>query len=371
MAKRDYYEVLGVDRDATPEDIKKAFRKLAFQCHPDHNHSADSEEKFKELNEAYQVLSDPDKRSAYDRFGHGGTDNVFAEGFEGFDMGGIGDIFEAFFGGTTTRRRAPHRGTDLQYDLTVTFEEAAFGVDREVSIARTEFCSLCHGIGSKPGTQPGRCPACNGSGQVRHVQQSIFGHFTSVATCNRCKGEGKIITDPCPQCQGKGREKVQRKISMRIPAGVDSGSTVRVSGEGNAGSNGGSPGDLYLNIMVQPHEFFTRNGDDIICELPLDFAQAALGTEVEVATLDGKAKIKIPAGSQTGQVFKLKGHGFGRINGRGRGDQLVVLVVATPVSLNDRQRQLLRELADSFKLDNIPPAEQNRLLDRFRNLFGA
>ena len=353
--KRDYYEVLGIDRNATEEEIRKAFRKLAFKYHPDHNHDDKSGERFKEVNEAYEVLSDPEKRSAYDRFGHAGAEGFFGRGFEGFDFGGFGDIFDAFFGGATTAtRQAPQRGADLSCGITITFEEAALGCEKEINIPRTENCSLCQGVGSKPGTQPSRCPNCSGSGQVRRVHQSLFGRFAHTATCNQCHGEGRIITDPCPQCRGSGKERFKRNISFRIPAGVDNGSQIRLSGEGEAGARGGSTGDLYISLSVKEHELFTRHNDDLIYELPINFVQAALGTEVEVPTLDGKAKLKIPAGSQTGQVFKIKGQGIAHLRRDGRGNLLVTLFVVTPDSLTAKQRQLLQELGDSLSPTNMP-----------------
>ena len=359
--KRDYYEVLGIDRNATEEEIRRAFRKLAFKYHPDHNHEDMAGEKFKEVNEAYEVLSDPDKRAAYDRFGHGGAEGLFGRGFEGFEFGGFGDIFDAFFGGAATAtRQAPRRGADLSYSITISFEEAALGCEREVTISRTENCSLCQGVGCKPGSQPVRCPNCNGTGQVRRVQQSLFGRFTHTTTCKQCQGEGRIITEPCPQCRGTGKEKRKRNISVKIPAGVDNGSQIRLSGEGEAGTRGGSPGNLYITLSVEEHEFFTRYNDDILYELPINFAQAALGTEVEVPTLDSKTKLKLPAGSQTGQVFRLKGQGIAHLHGRGRGDQLVTLFVVTPDSLTEKQRQLLRELGDSLSPTNMPNPEKWR-----------
>ena len=348
-AKRDYYEVLGVGRNATDEEIKKAFRKLAFKYHPDHNHDDKAGEKFKEVNEAYEVLSDPDKRAGYDRYGHSGADGFLGRGFEGADFSGFGDIFDAFFGGATTAtRQASQRGADLHYSITITFDEAAFGCEKEIDILRTENCSLCQGIGCKPGSQPSRCPNCNGSGQVRRVQQTIFGRFVNTATCPQCHGEGRIITEPCPQCRGTGMEKRQRRIPVRIPAGVDDGSQIRIRGEGEAGLRGSSPGNLYVILSVLPHQFFIRYGDNILYELPINFAQAALGAEVEAPTLDGKTKLKIPAGSQTGKVFRLKAQGIPHLRRSGRGDQLVTLVVVTPESLTEEQRQLFQELANSL-----------------------
>jgi molecular chaperone DnaJ len=350
--KRDYYEVLGIPRNATDEEIKRAFRKLAFQYHPDHNRNGDAEAKFKEVNEAYHVLADPDKRAAYDRFGHGGTEGLFGRGFEGFDFGGFGDIFDAFFGGaSTTARRGPQRGADLNYNTYITFKEAAFGCEKEISIMRTEYCASCQGTGAKPGSQPTKCPNCNGSGQLRRVQQSFFGHFTNITTCPQCRGEGRIITEPCPRCRGTGKEKQARRISVKIPAGVDNGNQVRLRGEGEAGDRGGPPGNLYVYLTVKPHELFTRDGDDIIYELAINFAQAALGAEIEVPTLDGSTKLKVPAGSQTGREFKLKNKGISHLRGRGRGDQFVRLRVVTPESLTKKQRQILEELAKTLEPD--------------------
>ena len=351
--KPDYYQVLGVDRNATDEEIKRAFRKLAFKYHPDHNRDGGAEEKFKEVSEAYDVLSDANKRAAYDRFGHGGAEGFYGRGFEGFDFGGFGggfgDIFDAFFGGATTAARpAPQRGADLHYKVTITFEEAVFGCDNELDISRTEQCSQCQGSGSKPGTQPGQCPNCNGSGQVRRVQQSIFGRFTNIATCTKCHGEGSIITESCPQCRGRGREKHRRNISIKIPAGVDDGMQIRLSGEGEAGIRGGPPGNLYTTLSVKPHEFFHRDGDAILYELPINFAQAALGAKVAVPTLYGETELEVPTGCQSGKVFRLKNKGVPHLHRSGQGDQIVELLVVTPDKLTKKQRQLFEELADSL-----------------------
>jgi len=346
--KRDYYEVLGIDRNATDEDVKKAFRQLAFKYHPDHNRGDGAEEKFKEVNEAYQVLCDTDKRSAYDRFGHSGGPEFSGRGFGGFDFG-FGDIFDAFFGGTTTStRQAPQRGASLQTRLTITLEEAAFGCDRELDITRTENCSECQGTGSKPGTQPVRCPNCDGAGEVRRVQASIFGRFTNIATCPRCHGEGRVVTEPCSTCRGSGREQRQRRISVKVPPGVDDGTQIRLRGEGEAGTRGGPSGDLFVVISALEDDRFVREGDDILYQLPLNFAQAALGTEVTVPTLDGDSNLKVPSGCQTGAVFRLRNQGVPHLNGRGRGDELVTVSVVTPDSLNKDQRRLFEELADSL-----------------------
>ena len=349
-SKRDYYEVLGVSRDATAEDIRKAFRRLAFKYHPDRNRDDGAEAKFKEINEAFEVLSDADKRARYDHFGHVDTDGIFSRGFEGFDFGGFGDIFETFFSGMRhAGRHAPQRGNDLQYQSTISLEEAAFGCEKEIEIQRTELCATCRGTGARPGSQPVRCPNCNGTGQVRKVQRSLFGSFVNTTICNRCQGEGQVISEPCPQCRGSGREKGKRRISVKIPAGIQDGTQIRLSGEGEVGLRGGSSGDLYVTIGVLEHEFFTRDGDDIIYELPINFAQAALGDEMEIPTLYGNEKISIPHGSQTDREFRLKNKGITHLGRNGRGDQIVSLRVVTPESLTREQRKLFEELADSLE----------------------
>ncbi|HEX7475995.1 MAG TPA: molecular chaperone DnaJ [Dehalococcoidales bacterium] len=370
--KRDYYEVLGIERSASDEEIKKAFRKLAFKYHPDHNQEDSAGDSFKEVNEAYEVLSDRERRSAYDRYGHAAAEGSVGRGFEGTDFGGFGDIFDAFFGGTdTATRQGPAQGTDLKTALSISFEEAVFGSSKELKITRVENCSLCHGMGSKPGTQPVRCPACGGSGQVRRVQQSIFGRFTNVSTCSRCQGAGTIITEPCPQCRGNGKERFQRTIQIKIPPGIDDAAQIVMRGEGDSGSRGGPAGNLYVNVSVKPHEFFIRRGDDIIYELPVNFVQAALGDEVDVPGLAGKTRIKVPAGSQTGRLFRLKGQGVTHVQRGGRGDQLVILVVITPDALNDKQRKLLKDLGDSFSGENLPKREKWKTwIDGVRDAFG-
>ena len=346
--KRDYYEVLGVERNASDDDIKKAFRRLAMQYHPDRNHEDDADGKFKELNEAYEVLSDPNKRAAYDRFGMSGGQN-FGQGFEGFDFGGLGSIFETFFGGATqTATKGPRRGADLAYELKITLAEAASGVEKKLDIHRLENCSLCGGTGAKPGTTVSRCDNCNGTGQVYQVQRSVFGRFTSVTSCPRCRGEGRIISEACPRCRGTGHESFSRSIAARIPAGVDSGNRVRLSGEGSIGERGGPPGDIYITVEVLPHKLFIRDGDDVIFDLRLNFAQVALGVEITVSTLYGDCAVKVPAGSQTGRVFIIRGKGMPRLNRPGHGDQLVRLTVVTPEKLSKRQKQLFEELAESL-----------------------
>ena len=353
--KRDYYEVLGVSRNASDEEIKRAFRKLAFQYHPDHNRNPGAEDKFKEINEAYQVLSDQEKRSSYDRYGR-----VDIKGWEGFPDFGLGDIFESFFGGFggtpfgRTAQRAPQKGDSLRTHLNLSFEEAVFGCQKEVEIQRIENCPLCRGVGSQPGTNPQTCPECRGTGQVRKVQQSIFGRFSHISTCPLCKGSGTIITNPCSQCRGKGRVKAKRKLMVDIPAGVDDGYQVHLDGEGDAGLYGGAPGALYIDLSVRPHNLFHRDGVDILCELPINFAQATLGDEIEVPSLDGKASLRIPPGTQNGRVFRLKGKGVPQLNGRGKGDQLVKVVVVTPRHLDGKQRRLFEELAKILPQAKLP-----------------
>ena len=346
--KRDYYEVLGVGRDAAGDDIKKAFRKLAFQYHPDHNHDDEASDKFKEINEAYEVLCDPTKRAAYDRFGQTGSVNLFGQESDGFDMG-FGDIFEAFFGGSAAgARQAPEKGATLQINVSLTLEEAAFGCEKEVTLDRSEYCSECQGTRSKTGSQPERSSNCNGSGQVKQVKSSVFGRFTNVTACPKCRGEGRIITEPCPKCRGTGRERHQRTVPVKIPAGVNEGNQMGIRGQGDAGSRGGPSGDLIVNITVRRHEYFTRQGDDIYYELPINFAQAALGTEATVPTLEGDTKLRIPAGCQSGANFRFRNKGITHLQDRGRGDQIITVFVTTPDVLTKEQRQLFEQLAESL-----------------------
>ena len=351
--KQDYYDLLGVSRNASDEDIKKAFRKLAMEYHPDRNKRDGAAEKFKEINEAYQVLSDSQKRSAYDRFGHAGVSgNGGARGFEGFDnFAGFGDIFDAFFGGSTTRTRpnAPRRGADLKYALTIDLEDTAFGVAKEVKLERTEVCRDCNGSRSAPGSSPSRCVNCNGVGEVRRAHESVFGHFVQVVPCAVCHGEGQTITNPCDTCRGSGRERRSRTLEVAIPAGVEDGVQIRLRGEGEAGHNGGAPGDLYVLIRVRRHEVFWREGNDILYTLSVNMAQAALGAKLTVPTIAGEeAELEIPAGTQTGAVFQLKSKGIPYIRSSRKGDQLVTVDVRTPKKLTEEQRLLFEELAKSF-----------------------
>ncbi|TMC18525.1 MAG: molecular chaperone DnaJ [Chloroflexi bacterium] len=367
--KRDYYEVLGVSRTATDEEIKKAFRRLAKQYHPDANKEQGAEARFIEINESYEVLSDAQKRAAYDRYGHAGVGNGM--GGAGFsDLGGfnsINDLFETFFAGATgtSRRTGTQRGADLRYELTITFEEAVFGCQKEIELPRWETCAHCRGNGAQPGTSTSRCSVCQGTGELRRVQQSIFGQFVNVTMCERCRGEGRVITTPCEKCRGQGRVRNNRRVVVNIPAGVDDGINVRVTGEGEVSSRGGTPGNLYVVLTVKPHPFFKRQGNDIIYELPISFTQAALGDEVEVPTVDGKSTmLKVPAGTQSGRSFRLKGVGVPVVHSSARGDQHVIVKVVTPTNLTPEQRHLLEELA---RLER----EQNEQNDKniFRNLF--
>jgi len=365
--KRGYYDILGVSRDATPEEIKKAFRRLAMQYHPDRNKSDDAGEQFKAINQAYEVLSDPERRVLYDRFGHAGVaSGVGARDFEGFGFGGFGDIFDAFFGGTTAHRRGPRRGADLRQQVALAFEQAAFGCEKTVEVTSLEICSRCNGLRAEPGSEPERCPNCGGAGDVRRVQRSIFGQFVNVATCDRCGGEGRVVSRPCRHCRGNGRERRTRRLQVKIPAGIDDGAQMRLSGEGEVGLYGGPRGNLYLQFAVRPHPLFQRDGDDLIYQLELNIAQAALGDEVAVPTLDGSQPLRIPPGSQSGEVFVLRGQGVPHLRGSGRGDLLVRAQVVTPKNLTAKQRQLLAELAESLGT----PADEKGILDRIKDALG-
>lgn len=371
--QKDFYEALGVSRDASAQDLKKAFRRLAMDYHPDRNPSPDAAERFKEINRAYEVLSDPEKRSIYDRFGHAGVDGSAGagpQGFEGFaNFEGFGDIFDAFFGGGARggRRRGPARGADLRYNLRLTFEEAVFGCEKEIEFSRLERCSHCGGRGSEPGTELEVCPDCNGAGQLRRAQQSIFGQFVNVATCGRCQGEGRIVTNPCSECRGAGRVKGTRRIGVKVPAGVDDGSQIRLSGEGEAGARGGEAGNLYVVLSVASHPQFTRVEDHILFELPVNIAQAALGAVVKIPTLDGEMEFVVPAGTQTGEDFVIRGKGVPHLRGAGRGDMVIRVTAVTPEELTPDQRELIEKLAETMGTPTLPQKKGKGFFERLRD----
>jgi len=364
MAK-DYYKILGVDKNATKEEIKKAYKKLARKHHPDVNKDHGAAEKFKEINEAAQVLGDDTKRQQYDQFGDADAFKQ-ASGFRGFnasDFGGdfgnfasfdFGDIFDQFFGGGGSifggkRRRQPSRGSDLRYDMEITLEEAAFGVEKEISIPRNETCPDCNGLGAKSERDIETCPECDGAGTVRKTQRTPFGMFSSTTTCRKCQGEGKYIKKECPNCDGTGLVHERRNIKIKIPAGSEEGTNLRVNGEGEAGQRGASKGDLYIVLHMKEHKTFERRGDDIIIKVNIPFTTAALGDEIEIPTLKGKAKLKIPAGTQTGTVFKMKELGIPYLHGEGKGDELVKVEVDVPTKLSSKQKKILREFEKTDK----------------------
>ena len=357
MANQDYYAVLGVARDASDENIRRAFRRKAMEFHPDRNKNPDAEDRFKEINEAYQVLSDSKKRVQYDRFGKAGV-GAGAQGagspFDGFEgFGGFGDIFDSFFSGASNRAgRQPRRGGDLQHQVTLTFEESVFGTNREIEINRLEICNNCSGAGNEPGTSVDSCADCRGSGQVRRSQRSVFGQFTQVAPCHACRGRGSIVSSPCNNCRGGGRERRKRRIEVKIPGGVDSGMQVRLNGEGDFGSDGGGSGNLYVSVDVQEHNLFQRDGTDIVYTLPLNIAEAALGVEKAVPTVDGfEEELKLPQGTQPGAEFRIRNRGVPHLHSNRRGDMRVQVDVRVPSSLNSHQRDLMEELARSFNGD--------------------
>ncbi len=342
MAKRDYYEALGVSRNASEADLKKAYRRLAMKYHPDRNAGAEAEERFKEAKEAYEVLSDPRKRSAYDQFGHAGVEGAAGAG-GGFGTGGFRDIFDEMFGdifgGTRGGRARAYRGSDLRYDLALTLEEAVGGITVEIHVPTVVGCTTCGGSGARPGSGPTTCATCGGVGQVRMQQ----GFFSVQQTCPHCRGTGKAITDPCHDCQGKGRIKKSKNLSVKVPAGVDTGDRIRLAGEGEAGEHGGPSGDLYVQIAVKDHPIFTRQENDLHCEVPISFATAALGGELGVPTLDGRVVLKVPPETQTGRMFRLRGKGVTSVRGGRLGDLICHVAVETPVNLSGKQKELLRE----------------------------
>ena len=363
--KRDYYELLGIVRSAGEDEVKKAYRKLALQYHPDRNPGdKQAEERFKEVSEAYQVLSDPQKRAQYDKFGHA----AFGDNGPGFDFNSgfediFGDIFGEFFGGAGARRRSESRGEDLRYNLTLSFEEAVSGVEKKIKIPRHGPCDMCRGTGAKAGTSPQTCPSCRGRGQVSFQQ----GFFSVSRSCSQCHGQGTFISDPCTICGGAGRVRKMHTLSVKIPAGVDNGSRLKLRGEGETAPARGIPGDLYVVIQVEPHPIFTRENLDILCDVPISFVQAALGAEIDVPTLDGKIKMKIPSGTQSGKVFRIKGKGVKDVHGYEQGDQHVLVLVETPTHLTSRQKELLKEFA-ALGGEDINPLSKG-FFDKVKQLF--
>ena len=374
--KRDYYEVLGIQKGASEDEIKKAYKKLARKYHPDMNPGdKEAEEKFKEINEANEVLSDPTKKARYDQFGFAGVDPNYGaggggwgDGAAGFDFGDLGDIFGSFFGGgfggAQQRRNGPQRGESIRMSVSVSFTEAAFGCDKDVTLERSEQCPSCHGNGCAEGTTPEICPECRGSGTVQVRRQTPMGVFATTATCTKCGGSGKIIHQPCAECHGNGRVHKRRTVKVSIPAGIDNGQTISLRGQGHAGKNGGPNGDLLITVMVKPHDLFRRDGTSVFCEAPITFTQAVLGAELEIPTIDGKVKYTIPEGTQTGTVFRLRGKGIPVLNGRGRGDQYVTVTIETPRNLNKEQKDALRKFSEALGEGNYE--QQKSFFKKFK-----
>ena len=375
MAKRDYYEVLGIDKNADEATIKRAFRQQAKKNHPDLNPGdKEAEDRFKEVNEAYQILSDPQKRAQYDQFGHDGPQGGFGGGygdFSGFGggFGGFEDIFSSFFGGGARQANpnAPRQGDDLRMDVTISFEEAAKGCEKEVNVVRDETCENCGGSGAKPGTKPATCPDCHGTGQVTQVRNTAFGRIQNVTTCPKCRGTGKIVSDPCPKCNGRGKKRTSRRRTVKIPAGIDNGQVLTIRGQGGAGENGGPNGDLLIVVNVRPHKLFKRRDYDMYLELPITFTQAALGAEVDIPTLDKPVKYNIPEGTQPGTVFRIKGEGIPYLRGNGKGDLYVTAKVEVPRKLSDKQKDLLRQF--DGELTGNEYQEKKNFFERLRDAF--
>ena len=381
--KRDYYEVLGVNKGATDDEIKKAYRKLARKYHPDLNKdNPEAAEKFKEIGEAYEILSDKDKRARYDQFGFAGVDPNYGAGQGGGFGGGfgfedvdLGDIFGSFFGGgfggggsRTNRANAPRQGESIRRTVMLSFEEAAFGCEKEIEIDRVEQCTECGGTGAEKGYTPETCSNCHGTGTVKQTQRTPFGAFSSTGPCPNCHGTGKIIKKPCKKCRGTGQERRTRKLSVKIPAGIDDGQSVALRGQGGAGVNGGPAGDVIVTVSIRPHPLFQRDGYDVWCEVPISYAQACLGDKLIVPTIDGKVEYTMPAGTQPGTVFRMRGKGIQAVNGRGRGDQFVKVTLEVPKNLSDHQKDLLRKLEDSDTAQNHPQRKSFR--DKMKDLFG-
>lgn len=384
MSKRDYYEILSVDKTADEAELKRAYRKLAMKYHPDRNpDNKEAEDKFKEANEAYEILSDKDKRARYDQFGHAGVNGNGAGGFgggfgagdfSGFGGGGFEDIFGDIFdmfggGGGRSRKNRPQRGDDIGLRVNLTFEEAAFGVDKEIEFKISEECNTCDGSGARPGTSKRTCPKCNGSGEVRYSQRTPLGSFTNVRTCDACDGDGEIVDKPCPDCKGKGKIRKSRKMNVKIPGGVDSGMTLSLRGQGELGINGGSRGDIIIQVAVEEHPIFKRDDYDILCDVPITFVQATLGDSIVVPTLDGKVKYTIPEGTQSGTVFRLKGKGTRMYNRNSRGDQYVKIVVEVPTNLNSEQKDILRKFAETTGEDTGHHNQKKTFFDKVKEAW--
>lgn len=375
MAQRDYYEVLGLERSASAEDVKSAFRRLARKFHPDVNKDAGAEEQFKEINEAYAVLSDADKRAAYDRFGHAGVNGMGGAGGPDFTNIDFTDIFEEFFGfGGSARsgkraRNTPRRGADLNMAVSLAFEESVFGIEKEIEFTRDEVCSTCRGTGAEPGTSPVKCTTCDGRGEVRQMRQTFLGSMVQVTTCPTCNGQGEVITTPCHTCRGRGLERKTVKKTIAIPGGVDTGTQIRLAGEGQPGIFGGPNGNLFIEIQAKPHKFFRRKGNDIQVDLGINIAQATLGAEIEIPTLDGPVKLTIPAGTQPGRIFTIKGKGVPFLRGSGRGDQLVITNVEVPARLTTDQRKLFEQLAQT--LGSEVRLQERSFLDKLKEVLGG
>ena len=372
MAQRDYYEVLGIGRNASDEEIKNAFRNLARKYHPDVSKEEDAEEKFKEINEAYAILYDAEKRAAYDRYGHSAVNGM--GGMPDFSSVDFSDIFEEFFGfggvgGGSRRRNAPRRGADLSLAVTIDFEEAVFGVDKEISFTKDDVCSKCQGSGSEPGTSPESCTSCGGKGEVRQVRQTFLGSMVQVATCPTCQGTGKVIKSPCTVCHGNGLERKTIKKIVHIPAGVDNGTQIRLAGEGQPGINGGPHGNLYIEIRVKSHQFFKRRQEDILLDLNINIAQATLGAEIDVPTVDGTEKLIIPPGTQPGRIFKLKNKGVPRLRSSGRGEQLIIVGVTIPTHITSEQRELFDQLAKTLGTDVLP--QEKGFFDKIKEVLSG
>lgn len=373
--KRDYYDVLGISRNASDEDVKKAFRKLALKYHPDRNKKTDAAGKFKEINEAYQVISDPDKRARYDQYGHSAVSGNGSKGFEGFEgFGGFGDIFDAFFssGRTHSRAHTTTRGDDLKHSLTIAFEEAIFGTEKEFEVTRIEICEHCDGNRSEPGSSLKTCSNCNGAGEIRRAQQGIFGQFVQVATCGTCQGEGKIIIQRCSKCKATGKERRVRKIAVPIPGGIENGTQIRLSGLGNHGSNRSSPGDLYVLVKVGEHSIFRRSDHDILYTKSINVAQATLGDTVSIPTIEGNENLVVPPGTQSGQIFRFKGKGVAHLRNSRRGDQIITIAVHTPKSITDEQRRLFEQLSCSLDIpDTDADTYDKGWFDKFKDALGG